>query len=445
MIKSMKFGGTSMGDASSILKCANIVKSNLVSGTTKTIVTVSAVSGVTNRLLLMSEQVNHTSLIRNNIEALSIVHDTILKQIISDREEQKQIWFKYFVPILKELELTCYRNDNSEAKFKAQVCSFGERLSSLLMLNALQKIGIKSSVVESGEMIKTDDNYLNASVDFTLTQELIKRRLHDLLEDNTTPVVTGFIGQNTAEETTLLGRGGSDYTAAIISSALESDRLEIWTDVNGIMSTDPRLCSNAYPLEQINSELMLEISCNGAKVLDYKTVLLSIRKNIPIYVYNTFNTDFRGSCVSNSIRNNSETITSIVSSTKKVLVDLKLPADINTVNSILVSNSLFPSCQVYSKLSYKFILDSHRLSSRLKEKLDKSAYSTSYIDELTQLSIIGSDVGNSTTMIQNIFNKIKIPDIPIHFTYITPDNISIFISYNSRKKIIEQVHNLLEK
>ena len=347
--------------------------------------------------------------------------------------------------MFNKLELICFKNSQITEKLIAQICSFGERLSSLLMFYALCERKIKCCTIESDQIISTDDNYLDANVSLAITTTLINDKIQSLFKSQTLPIVTGFIGQNISGETTLLGRGGSDYTAAIIAYALKADTLEIWTDVNGVMSTDPNICNKAYSLKQLNSGLMLEMSCNGAKVLDYKSILLTIKQNIPIYIYNTFNTAFKGSRVSNDNQIDNQKIVSITSIPERVIINLELPENIGKVNTILATNNISPRFSTFSESGLHFILGSSQLSDKIRTALEEVSSASSYIDGVVQVCIIGNKVGNNTSIIGKIFNIINNLEVHLYLTHIIPNNISIFINYHDKEMIINQLHNFLEK
>lgn len=445
MIKSIKFGGTSMGSAESIMKCVGIIESKL-NEHDNIVVTVSAVGGVTNTLLSIAQKTNIRN-VEHAINSLSNLHNQILRSLINDQKREQEIWSKSFLPIFGKLELACFNNSRITEKLIAQICSFGERISSLLMFYALLERKIKCSTMGSDQIIKTDNNYLDANVNFATTTKLINDKIQPLFNNKTIPIVTGFMGQNTMGETTLLGRGASDYTAAIIAYALKADTLEIWTDVNGVMSTDPNICTKAYSLKQLSSGLMLEMSCNGAKVLDHKSIALAIKRDIPIYIYNTFNTNFAGSHVSNSFASSviNQKIVSITSSTEQVIIKLSLPKSINKVNSVLAENNISPRFFTCSESGYNFILENSQLSDKIKTELEAVSRATSYEDGIVQVCVIGNGIGHDPGIIASLFNIISNLKVYLHFAHVTPINISIFVNHCDKKILIEQLHNFLEK
>ena len=175
------------------------------------------------------------------------------------------------------------------------VMSFGERLSSYIIGEAIESRGIACEFVDSREIIKTDDNFGGASVDLEKSHKLIS----DHFKNGTLYIMGGFIGSTKDGQTTTLSRGGSDYTASLVGAALDAAVIEIWTDVDGIMTEDPKKMKNALLIPEISYEKAEEMAYNGAKVIHPKTIRPAVLKNIPIYVKNTFNPRGSGTKISN--------------------------------------------------------------------------------------------------------------------------------------------------
>jgi aspartate kinase len=172
----------------------------------------------------------------------------------------------------------------------------GERLAVPIFVAALRARGLPAEGVDGTEVIRTDDVWGEANVDFTATRTLVAGRLRDL-PPGVVPIVTGFVGGTGDGRTTVLGRGGSDYTAAILGAALVADRVLIWTDVDGILSADPHLVNEAYTLEHLSYDEALALACAGAKVLHPKTIPPLAESQIPVFVGNTRRPEAVGSWV----------------------------------------------------------------------------------------------------------------------------------------------------
>jgi aspartate kinase len=174
------------------------------------------------------------------------------------------------------------------------VASLGERMSVRLLAAVLESAGIPSKYVEAGEIIITDDNFQAAHPDFSLTTEQARRTLLPLLEEGLTPVITGFLGATREGLITTLGRGGSDYSAGILGAVLPADEVWIWTDVDGVMTADPRLVPDAQTLPQISYSEIAELAYFGAKVLHPKTIRPVVEAGIGLRICNTFNPEHPG-------------------------------------------------------------------------------------------------------------------------------------------------------
>src|SRR6202022_2207890 len=180
----------------------------------------------------------------------------------------------------------------------AYVSAFGEILSSKIVAAAFSSLGMESALVDSRECIVTDSAHMRAAPLFEETNQRLQSRLAPLLAAGKVPVMGGFIGGSKAGITTTIGRGGSDYSAAIVGAGLGAERIEIWTDVDGMMTTDPNLCAEARRIKVISFDEAAELAYFGAKVLHPATVLPAVQKNIPVYVLNSRNPRCEGTRIS---------------------------------------------------------------------------------------------------------------------------------------------------
>jgi len=302
-MKVLKFGGTSVGSAKSIKSVIEIVKGNTTSG--KQIVVVSAFSGVTN-LLLDGIQTILTK--KNSFDTISTrivdIHLNVINELIDD-ETVKNTIFNFLhteLDKLKQLFQGISLIKELTPKTEAKIASFGELLSSFIIKEAMLANGLNVERKDTRELIVANKNYSNAIVDFKSTNSNIK----EYLKINTTDVilVPGFVAANNEKETTVLGRGGSDYTAAIIAAALDVDALEIWTDVSGMYTANPKIVKQAKPIEQISYQEAMELAHFGAKVIFSPTIHPAFKKQIPIYIKNTFEPKDPGTLIANHPNDN---------------------------------------------------------------------------------------------------------------------------------------------
>jgi aspartate kinase len=286
----MKFGGTSVGDADCVRRAAEIVAR--ASGEGAVLVVVSAMSGVTNQLILAAQQsVNGDETESREIAAALLnQHSVAVYALIKDEARRSQLTSEV-EQIIGEVKSFCRGITllrELTPRTLAVVSSIGERLSARLMAGALNERGVPSQAIEATDLIITDDDYGQAEPLMEQTRERATERLRPLLNEGITPVVTGFIGATAEGALTTLGRGGSDYSATVLGAALDADEIIIWTDVDGVLSTDPRLVPEARLLREISYNEAAELAFFGAKVLHPKTLRPVAEAGIPVWIRNSF-------------------------------------------------------------------------------------------------------------------------------------------------------------
>ena len=283
----LKFGGTSVGSSENMGKAIDkILKAR--EQFDEVAVVLSAISGVTNLLLYAGRSALYKrpkdtilQIKEKHYEACDIIPDTKLKmQTIIEIDERLVELEKILTGVYYVGEVTPRSLD--------YIVSFGERLSTLIVTRALKARGYKAEQIDSAEVVVTDSNYMNAAVDFEQTQLKADEKIVPLLEQGTIPIITGFIGASRNGQRTTLGRGGSDYSAAIYGDVLDAKEVWIMTDVDGVMSVDPNIVSDAYLIPELTYMEAMELAFFGAKVIHPKTIEAAIRKNIPIIIKNTF-------------------------------------------------------------------------------------------------------------------------------------------------------------
>ncbi len=283
ILKVMKFGGSSVGSAERIQNVAKIVLDARKIG--EVAVVVSAMQGVTDKLLAL----DFDSVKEKHLTAAKDLKVAAPTELLSELEG-----------VVKGIKLL---GDASPMALDL-VVSFGERLSANLVAACLNK-KTPSVAVDSRELVKTDSNFQNAAVDFAATNVRIRNYFKKL---NKLPIVTGFISSNSAGKTTTLGRGGSDYSSAILGAALDADVIEIWTDADGVMTADPRIVRTAFTLPEISYEEAFEMAYFGAKVIHPATMVPAIKKGIPVLIKNTFNPKNGGTRISNHPNSEHQTL-----------------------------------------------------------------------------------------------------------------------------------------
>lgn len=296
----MKFGGTSVGSPEAITNVAGIVCDETRRGN-GVIVVVSAMSGATDALLgsVREAAAGNRWAYLNTAQKLRERHDEVLNQLVPAGHARESVRHEVHAILEQHTELCSAVSILGEAtpRITDAAVSFGERMSARVVAAALRAAGTEAVAIDATQLIVTDANFGSASVGWPETNAAIEAKLHPLLARGVVPVITGFIGATTDGHVTTLGRGGSDFSAAIFAAATDSDELIIWTDVDGVMTTDPRIDRRARVLPYVSYQEVGELAFYGAKVLHPKTVQPIFSKQIPLRVRNTFNPAHPGTLI----------------------------------------------------------------------------------------------------------------------------------------------------
>ncbi len=303
-----KFGGSSLADADKIRQTVSIVQQEKTSG-----LVLSAMKGVTN-LLVEAADLAETGnkKYKNNIEEIRNKHRECMEDLFDSHiPESLENSFSTMIQNLSEILHGVELVRECSSKSMDLVMSFGERMNCTQVAAYLNSQDIPAEYIDTRDIIKTDSNYGKANVDFPLSYKSIQNRLKNL--ENRIPVICGFIASDPDGRTTTLGRNGSDYTASIIGAAIDADKVEIWTDVDGVLTADPRIVENAFVIPELSIEEAMELSFFGAEVIHPYTLVPTMDKNIPVYIKNTLNPSAIGTVITNKDGKNSRIITGIAS------------------------------------------------------------------------------------------------------------------------------------
>lgn len=286
----MKFGGTSVGSAECIARAAEIIGKGAREG--HCVAVVSAMSGVTNKLIEAARmaQTGNAEGAAAIMDALRAQHETALNSLVKRPEERERVRER-LEAVLAEgrrfCEGTALLRELSPRTMDA-ISSLGERLSAPLVSATVRELGLASEAVDATELIVTDAFHGGAEPQMDLTRTKSQAKVLPLLERGIVPIVTGFLGAATNGELTTLGRGGSDYSATILGAALDAEEVIIWTDVNGVLTADPRLVGEAQTISEISYREAAELAYFGAKVLHPKTLRPVVQAAIPVWIRNSF-------------------------------------------------------------------------------------------------------------------------------------------------------------
>lgn len=413
------------------------------------IVVVSAVGGVTDDLIGLVDLAKKQKqrLIAGRLNRLEETHKTILQAFVSPREFQL-IWEKEFSPSLKKLRYVLtgisYVGELTKKTY-AFICSFGEMLSSQIMRYALINSGMSSLQVHGRRIIRTNSEYLEAEVDMRRTRESCRRILLPSIKDGFVPVVMGFIGKDTHGDTTLLGRGGSDFTASLVGISMDADQIQIWTDVDGVMSADPRLISTVKLWPKMNIDVMAEMANSGAKVLHPKTITAAVRKAIPVYIKNTFNPSAPGTLITADSRRGLKGVQCVKG---QMLIHLQTPemlhafGFIQRCSQVFVQHNISVDVCATSEISFTSSIAASDYSRRLFKNLSKIAHVDLHPD-LAKICVIGSNVSHDAQLISAIFEILtpyRIYTVSIGASF---HNITFFVSESQSDEVLLRLHQKL--
>jgi len=309
-MKVLKFGGTSVGSAENIKTLLRLVAQE--KSKQNPVVVLSAMSGVTNLLTDMAEMAERGEDYDAHLKEIEAKHFAVIRSLLPAAAQNPVFTrLKIFFNELEDLLQAVSHLRELSLQTKDQILSYGERCSTFMISHIASQQFAEAMYVNGSELIKTDSNFGQAKVDTELTEMLI----NDFYQANKNKVlfVTGFIASNATGRVTTLGRGGSDYTAAVWGAALNAEEIEIWTDVNGMMTADPRIVKKAFSLSELSYTEAMELSYFGAKVIYPPTMIPAFLKKIPLVIKNTFEPDFAGTYIKSDVKSSSLPIKGISS------------------------------------------------------------------------------------------------------------------------------------
>jgi len=323
MVTVMKFGGTSIGDGKRMRHVAKIVADKKKKDKDVVVVT-SAMTQITNSLIDISKEaldVRDIKRINNFVEDIKKKHEEAIEDAIKSENIKRDVR-KTIYNLIDELEKVligvAYLGELTP-KSRDYILSFGERLSAPILSGAIKDLGYSSTYLTGGEAgIITDENYGCAR---PIRLE-VKEKVGPLLREGIIPVITGFIGSTEKGNITTLGRGGSDYSAALVGADLDADIVEIWTDVSGILTSDPRIVKNVKRIPRMSYIEAMELAYFGAKVLHPRTIEPLMEKNIPLRIKNTFDPENEGTLITNSKEESNNIIKAITAIKDVFLINI---------------------------------------------------------------------------------------------------------------------------
>ncbi len=453
-MKVLKFGGTSVGTAESI----SLVKQIVEAETEPVIVVVSALGGITDRLIMMAHQAAAGDMgYETEFEAIRKRHDTLIRTVIPTGTSRKRTLYRKVHALLDELKDICqglYLLKEMSANMEDTVVSYGERLSSLIVSTLIQD----AVLYDSRLFMKTEHKGGKHMLAKTETEKLIRKTFEG--KKDTTAVVPGFIASDVATgHVTNLGRGGSDYTAAVLAAVLGADSLEIWTDVDGFMTADPKVISNAYAIDELSYVEAMELCNFGAKVVYPPTIYPAFHKNIPILIKNTFNASAPGTIIRDKLRDTSRMIKGISSITGTSLINVTGLGMVGIIGinqrifSALAKNgiSVFLVAQASSESSTSIGVrnEDARLAAAVldgefaKEIAMGEMNPMSIIDDLATVAIVGENMKGNPGLAGQLFGVLGRNGINVIAAAqgASETNISLVVRKDYLRKTLNVIHD----
>lgn len=456
-MKIVKFGGSSVGSGQSIQNVLNILQNKYASGE-KFIVVSSAMSGVTNILTELAQIASEGKDFKKGLIEIEQRHFTVIKEMITVKNQNPAFTqIKIFINEIEDLLQGVYSLRELSLQSKDLILSYGEKCSTFLLSQIAKQYFSESIYVDASLLIKTDSNFGNARVHTPVTehllQEFYKEHSHQIL------FFTGFIASNENNRITTLGRGGSDYTAAIIAAALDAEEIELWSDVDGMLTADPRVVKKAFSLSELSYTEAMELSYFGAKVIYPPAMIPAFRKKIPIVLKNTFNPSFKGTRIEEHTHKNAYPIRGISSIDEISLINI---TGSGMIGKIGFSGKLFSLLarehinvilitQSSSEHSITFAIepkDVHKakqlFNSEFELELETNKLNPPIIEEnLCVLAIVGENMKQTPGISGKLFQALGRNGINIHAIAqgSSEYNISVIIKRKNISKALNAVHD----
>jgi aspartate kinase len=441
----MKFGGTSVQDAKAITRVASIVKERVAQ---RPVIVVSAMAKVTDQLLAMARAAGagdrKTALKlcralqeRHYETAGELLGTALFTEFHSDLAADFELLEELLRGIAAVGELTPRTTDH--------VAAYGEMLSSKIVASAFDAHGIASAHVDSRECLVTDNAHTKAAPLFDETNERLREKVQPLLEDGRVPVMGGFIGATKAGVTTTIGRGGSDYSAAIIGAGLNAERIDIWTDVDGMMTTDPNICPDARRIKVISFEEAAELAYFGAKVLHPATVLPAVQKNIPVYILNSRNPSCEGTRITAKAPPCKNPFKAIATKKRITIVDVAAPRMLLAHGFLKAIFEAFDRHRIpvdvvsTSEVSVSLTVDSNESIPALAADLAKLA-DVKYEGRKAIVCIVGENVRNTPGIAARVFTELKDINIRMISQGASEINMTFVIEEEAVPHAVRQLH-----
>jgi aspartate kinase len=443
----MKFGGTSVKDAEAYKRVIEIIDSRKGK---EPVIVLSATAGTTDNLLKCSQHALEGSIEESNelAEQIFMKHTKIIYELVEDEDKFKEIdeGVKAYILQLKDFLQGIYLLSELSPRSVAKTLSFGELISTYILNEVLNFKGYKSKLLDSREFIITDENYLKGEPQ---TDEIRKKASSIVLpavKEGFIPVAQGFIATSLSGQPSTLGRGGSDYTASLIGMALKAEEIEIWTDVDGILTADPRKVQGTKIIKEISFKEAAELAFFGAKVLHPSTIIPAIEENIPVRILNSHAPEVEGTLIKSKIRGAGAKIRSITSKEKITVLNIYSP------KMLFAHGFLKKVFEVFDK--HKTSVDLIATSEvNISLTLDNDDRIAGIIDELSEFSqvkisedkslvcIVGKDMKHTKGIVKEIFEVLGEHKISMISQGASAINVSFVVERSELTEVLQALHD----
>ncbi len=457
----MKFGGTSVEDAVAIRRTAGIVAGRVAKGL-QPVVVVSAMAKVTDLLLSAAATaakgdrasamaITERLRIRHADTATQLafgakLHDDPLAATHPDEAlSATHAWMDAEFDGLDEVLRGLAVVGELTPRIGDMIVSYGERLSSKMITESFVRCGLKAVHVDARQSIVTDAQYGKAIPQDTLIEQRLKQNVIPLLAEGRVPVMGGFIGSTEQGVTTTLGRGGSDFTAALIGGGIDAGAIEIWTDVNGIMTADPRVCPDALRVKTISFEEAAELAYFGAKVLHPATILPAVKKNIPVWVLNSKNPDNGGTKITAMPAHCKSPFKSIAAKKRLTIMDVVASRMLLSHGYLRAIFEVFDKhkCPVdmvsTSEVSVSLSLDSNEKLPAIAADLSKLA-DVKYEGRKALICMVGEDIRGQNGIAARVFQTIRHVNLRMISQGASEINMSFMVEEDDADEAVRSLH-----
>ena len=439
-----KFGGTSVATYETMKNCAQIIADN---PSTKVVV-VSASAGVTNHLVALANTALTSAQVLEIVENIHTIENAIVSSLKQPDEVREKL-----DALLEELKgLATNEELNFRDDLKDALLSMGERMSSLLFSAVLREYNVSAVNFDVRKVLRTDSTFTDASPDPAAIKQLSQSLLMPEL-DNSVVVTQGFVGADEQGRTTTLGRGGSDFTAALLAEAIDAATCEIWTDVIGVYTTDPRITDKARPLPELSFEEAAEMATFGAKVLHPATMEPALRQNIKVFVGSSREPEKGGTWIVRDCEVE-PSYRAITRRKDQVMVTVKTPkmmyaqGFLQRVFAIIAKHKLSVDLVTTSEISVSFTLDNP--PNTISEKMNKETLAelTTICDVTVEqgfdvVTVVGNNMHSEAGVSSKIFAAISDFNLRMICFGANPHNLSFVVSNHDSENVVKVLHHTL--